>query len=98
MPRKPVGRKKITVAHLVAALSASELYLRGVRQVLMQMDSHETVPLPLPDWEVFGGLPPMCKGTPAPVCQPEGVSPCWPTFIFPWEVHPRGTKKGPRMP
>ncbi|MBZ5637658.1 MAG: hypothetical protein LAO51_02760 [Acidobacteriia bacterium] len=93
MAKKKAARKSITVANLVAALSASEMYLCGVRQALISMGPNKRVPppLPAPHWGLFVAGRRSIDINPVPICLPRGGK-CWPDGLVPPEKGGNGKR------
>jgi hypothetical protein len=83
--KKARKKAKITVSNLVATLSMSELYLRGVRDALMSLDPKTRVPgIPHPDWDFFvTQYQPTPPTRPKPFCVPSstGEPVCFPAPV-----------------
>ncbi len=98
MAKKRRARKPITIENLIAALSMSEMYLRGVRLSLEGMKPRSLAPSPadseaesdtVPDCEVVAGLPHGVN----PICIPATGSNCWPTIHWQRRGDPARTQR-----
>ncbi len=98
MAKKRGARKPITIENLIAALSMSEMYLRGVRLSLEGMKPRSLVPSPADseaesdtaiDCGVVAGLPLAIR----PICIPAAGSNCWPTIRWHRKGDPARTRR-----